>query len=96
MSYGFQVFDASSNLLMSTTDIGGIFVEKIILPVANSSTKTYNTDGRFINRVLMSLQVGSGSHDWTVDTIGGYPRLNWTAKAGGLYPRATTLLVFAT
>jgi len=95
MSHGLQCFDSTGSLLIDTSDIGGVFVERISLSIGDSGTKTYNADVRFSGRSIRCIQSGPGGHDWTTDTSGGYPRLNWTAKDVGFYTAPTALLVFA-
>jgi hypothetical protein len=98
MAHGFNLYNTAGTLIMNIGDAGGVFVERLVIAVGSTSTKTYNADARFSGRVLRVIQIGAGSHDYTLTTSGGYPHLTWTARATHPtdYRRATTLFVFAT
>lgn len=94
MAYTFDLFNSSGNLVFSSDDVGGIFVERLSIAVGSTSSKVYNTDSRFSGRVARAIQIGAGSHDWTVGTTSGYPSISWSPKDTGPTTKATALLVF--
>ena len=95
MTYGLELRDASGRVVLSTAEIGGVFIERLTLTAGASSSKTYNADTRYSGRTLRIIQSDAGSHEWAVGTSGGYPQLTWTAKPHGGNADDTIVLVFA-
>jgi hypothetical protein len=95
MAVVFKIRDATGRVVMDrATDEGGVLVEVRTIAYGATGSVTYNGDARYAGRELIVIQVGPGSHGWSVDTSGGYPRLNWTARTHTYEQRTTTLLVF--
>lgn len=99
MAYGIRVAGPQGQIWLDSTFMkGGVLLEVLTIQrTAGSGSKTY-ADEDLYGRQLVVVQKGPGAHNWSVDTSGGYPRLNWTVRTYvgfRLIPDSTQWIVYA-
>lgn len=92
MTYGYETYRPNGSVITSGASKGAIFVG--VLTIAGSSASGSTTYSQVPAGCIYYLNVDHGSHELTIDSSGGFARLNWTQRAGST--AATNVFVFAT
>jgi hypothetical protein len=81
MSYGLQVWNAAGVLTFdSLVAVGGVFLGAKIIPEGSPAGSEVYSGADIAGRTLLCIEVGAGTFNWTTDTVGNQPRLNWTPR----------------